>query len=251
MEKLVFSQNGKAMTSSWLVAKKFEKNHNHVMRDIRNLIEGVSKIGYTPVEFIQSTYRNPQNGVEYPLYIMDEDAFSLLVMGFTGEMALKFKLDYIAQFRAMREYLKKQMQSESKAIVIRQLTPEQEEKIKFADACIESDVRWSFGKLARRIITNNGANLTRKQLIYWLKDNGYLCDSDDVKECPTQWAIDMGYMMICHPATQERKDRDAKKRQSKGKPTPLGAQHLINLLTRSLPYGRGRVTKNKEIPQMI
>lgn len=126
-------------------------------------------------------------------------------------------------------------------------TKEDAEMIGFAKACIDTDIRWSFRRVANRIITNDGAHLSRKQLIFWLRDNGYLCDSDDVKECPTQWAIDMGYMMIQHPSVLERKDRAMKKRMSKGYPTPLGAMHLINLLTRSLPKGRGRVAEQKQL----
>lgn len=50
------------------------------MRDIKNLLEGVSKIGHTPM-FHETTYVNEQNGQPYPMYLMNRDGFSLLVMG--------------------------------------------------------------------------------------------------------------------------------------------------------------------------
>lgn len=56
-------------------------------RGIRNLIGGISKIGDTPM-FMETTYIHPQNGQEYPMFVMNRDGFTLLAMGFTGEKAL-------------------------------------------------------------------------------------------------------------------------------------------------------------------
>ena len=41
------------------------------------------------------------------MYEMDRDGFSLLAMGFTGEKALRWKLDYIKAFNAMEKELKR------------------------------------------------------------------------------------------------------------------------------------------------
>ena len=46
---LVYANGAVALTNSILVAKKFEKDHQHILRDIRALVEGVSKIGDTPM----------------------------------------------------------------------------------------------------------------------------------------------------------------------------------------------------------
>lgn len=56
--------------------------------------------------FILSEYK-ADNGHKYRMYEMDRDGFSLLVMGFNGEKALKWKLDYINAFNAMEEELKR------------------------------------------------------------------------------------------------------------------------------------------------
>ena len=45
---LVYANGAVALTNSILVAKKFEKDHQHILRDIRNLMEGVSRIGDAP-----------------------------------------------------------------------------------------------------------------------------------------------------------------------------------------------------------
>ncbi len=41
-----------------------------------------------------------------PMYIMNRDGFSLLVMGFTGKKALDFKLELIEAFNTMESALK-------------------------------------------------------------------------------------------------------------------------------------------------
>lgn len=235
MEKLVFRQEKEPMTSSWLVAKKFGKDHRHVMRDIRNLIEGMSKIEHTPCKFIESTYVHPQNGVTYPLYIMNQEAFSLLVMGFTGQTALQFKIDFINQFNTMRDYILKGSQQNSLAI-----TPEQEAKMRYADALIEADVPCSLKGVASKIMLTNGKKMTRPQLVSWLFDNGFMKKDPNILYCPTEWALDMGYIMIKVGSKQIRKDRVPKNRPDKGIITPLGAMYIINLLSHSLPVPKSK-----------
>lgn len=106
--ELVFKgENSQALTNSLLVAEKFGKTHDNVLKAIRNIIDGgVVKNNETPM-FVESTYFNQQNGQDYPLFVMNRDGFTLLAMGFTGKKALQFKLDYIAAFNAMENELRK------------------------------------------------------------------------------------------------------------------------------------------------
>lgn len=55
--------------------------------------------------FIKSSYTHPQNKQTYPLYLMNRDGFSLLVMGFTGKTALEWKLQYIRAFNQMEKVI--------------------------------------------------------------------------------------------------------------------------------------------------
>lgn len=106
MNELVFKgANDQALTNSLLVAEKFRKEHQHILRDIRNLIGGMSNFGETSY-FVETSYIHEQNGREYPMYVMNRDGFTLLAMGFTGEKALKFKLDYINAFNKMEQTIK-------------------------------------------------------------------------------------------------------------------------------------------------
>lgn len=51
---------------------------------------------------------------------MTRDGFTLLVMDFSGEKAMKFKLAYIKQFNAMEELLKGKLIEREKGIAVRQ-----------------------------------------------------------------------------------------------------------------------------------
>ncbi|NLO01458.1 MAG: Rha family transcriptional regulator, partial [Bacteroidales bacterium] len=101
MKELVFkSEKGNPVTTSLLVAEKFGKRHAVVLETIGNLVTENSAAKF----FYKSEYDN--RGKQYPMYIMNRDGFSLLVMGFTGAEALKFKIEYINAFNRMEKQLK-------------------------------------------------------------------------------------------------------------------------------------------------
>ena len=110
MNELVFLKNSQALTTSLKVAEVFEKRHDHVVRDIRALIsqiKEVPKIGEYKRDamFCEKSYKAEGSLRSYPYYEMNFNGFTLLTMGFTGEKALKFKLDYIDAFDAMKNKL--------------------------------------------------------------------------------------------------------------------------------------------------
>lgn len=102
---MVIIENNQAVTTSIQVAVTFGKRHDHVLRDIEAILEGLPKIGDTPM-FHESTYEHPQNKQQYRMFYMNRDGFTLLAMGFTGKKAMQFKLKYIEQFNQMEEQLK-------------------------------------------------------------------------------------------------------------------------------------------------
>jgi Rha family phage regulatory protein len=104
------------VVSSLDVAEVFEKEHNHIMRDIREL--GCSD-DFRRSNFGQSSYINSQNKAQ-PMYQMTKDGFTLLVMGYTGEKAMKFKEAYIRQFNAMEKLLTGKLIEREKGIAVRQ-----------------------------------------------------------------------------------------------------------------------------------
>ena len=106
MNEIVYrGESNQPLTNSKLVAEVFGKEHRNVVRDIKNLIEGgVLKNEQTPM-FEETTYINEQNKQSYPMFIMNQDGFTLLAMGFNGKKAMEFKLKYIEAFNAMKKQI--------------------------------------------------------------------------------------------------------------------------------------------------
>lgn len=94
--------NEQLVTSSRKVAEKFEKEHKNVIQSIREIL--AAEISATKF-FYETTYTN--RGKEYPEFLMNRDGFSLLVMGFQGAKAMKWKLEYIEAFNGMEDMLKR------------------------------------------------------------------------------------------------------------------------------------------------
>ena len=100
------NKDGVAVVSSRVVAYDFDKRHDHVLRDINNIIESNTTQNWGLL-FIESQYK-ASNGKMNKEYLLTRDGFSLLVMGFTGKEALQWKLQYIEAFNKMEEQIKQQ-----------------------------------------------------------------------------------------------------------------------------------------------
>lgn len=217
MKELVFKgESNQVLTNSLLVAEKFGKDHKNVVRDIRSIIGGMLKIEHTQL-FVESMYVHPQNGQEYPMFIMNRDGFTLLAMGFTGEKALKFKLEYINAFNKMEETIKnggfnvpksfrealllaaeqqevienQQKQIEEKNAKIEADKP----KVLFSEAVEASKKSILIRELAK-IITQNGYQIGEKQLYERLRKAGYLCSVGESRNQPSQAYMNMGLFEI-------------------------------------------------------
>lgn len=91
------------------VAKFFHKEHFNVVRDIENLLKSLPISRAFNFEgstiSIPSNLNNTSNRV-IKAYRMTRDGFTLLVMGWTGEKALQFKLAWLDAFNKMEEELR-------------------------------------------------------------------------------------------------------------------------------------------------
>lgn len=186
MNDIILSmQNGEPVVSSRQIAESFEKRHDHVMRDIEDIMRGLPKNGDTPM-FYKTEYVHEQNGQSYPMYLMNRDGFTLLAMGFTGKAALEWKLKYIAAFNEMEKKLTEQPQltrSQLLATALIAAHEELEEKDKriaeltpkgvFADAVSASSQSILVGEMAK-LLSQNGIQMGQNRLFSWLRENGYL-----------------------------------------------------------------------------
>lgn len=114
MNELVHLEHDEAVCSSLEVAEKFGKRHDKLIAEIRRMYSDLIGRRYPQNGgakfFFEATYEN--RGKQYPMYLMNRDGFSLLVMGFTGKKALDWKLKYINAFNQMENIIReKQSQS--------------------------------------------------------------------------------------------------------------------------------------------
>lgn len=135
MNEIVYrGESNQPLTNSKLVAEVFGKEHRNVVRDIKNLIEGgVLKNEQTPM-FEETTYINEQNKQSYPMFIMNQDGFTLLAMGFNGKKAMEFKLKYIEAFNAMKRQIEQTKPSVPQTYLeaLKSLVKSEEEKQQLA-----------------------------------------------------------------------------------------------------------------------
>lgn len=209
MNDIILSmQNGEPVVSSRQIAESFEKRHDHVMRDIEDIMRGLPKNGDTPM-FYKTEYTHEQNGQTYPMYLMNRDGFTLLAMGFNGKAALEWKLKYIAAFNEMEKKLAEKPQltrSQLLATALIAAHEELEEKDKqietmkpkalFADAVSASSQSILVGEMAK-LLSQNGIQMGQNRLFQWMRENGYLIKRKGAGwNMPTQKSIDMGLFEI-------------------------------------------------------
>lgn len=116
VEIMKFDHEERVVVTSLDVAETFEKEHKHVLRDIREL--GCSE-DFRRSNFGPSSYINAQ-GKKQPMIYMTRDGFTLLVMGYIGETAMWFKEAYIKQFNEMEKTLRGKLIEREKGIAVRQ-----------------------------------------------------------------------------------------------------------------------------------
>jgi len=102
----LYQKHNTAFCSSLQVAHEFGKNHQHVMRDIRNLdcseVFRVSNFGLT-----SQNVDMPNGGArKESMYLMTRDGFMFLVMGYRGKKAADIKEAIIKRFNDMEAFIR-------------------------------------------------------------------------------------------------------------------------------------------------
>ncbi|MEJ9260528.1 ORF6C domain-containing protein [Bacillus thuringiensis] len=103
---LVFEVNGKVVTDSLVIAKIFKKDHFDVLKEVRKQIVYVDE-EFGGENFHESTYVNSKNR-RIPKYDLTEEAFTLLVMGYTTREAVGMKIKFMKEFKRMKQYIQNQ-----------------------------------------------------------------------------------------------------------------------------------------------
>ena len=245
MNDIILSvQNGEPVVSSRQIAENFEKRHDHVMRDIEDIMKGLPKNGDTHM-FFKTEYTHEQNGQTYSMYLMNRDGFTLLAMGFTGKAALEWKLKYIAAFNEMEKELTEQPQltrSQLLATALIAAHEELEEKDKqiaeltpkgvFADAVSASSQSILVGEMAK-LLSQNGIQMGQNRLFAWMRENG--CLIKDRKRTdynmPTQKSMELHLFEIKETSIAHSDGHTSINKTPKV--TGIGQVYFVNLFLRA------------------
>lgn len=97
--------NSRVFTTSLNVANVFEKRHDNIIAQIRALPN--DEFRYLNFKETERTAKFGAVVRSEPYYKISRDGFSLLVMGFTGQKAYRWKIEFIAAFNKMESLIKR------------------------------------------------------------------------------------------------------------------------------------------------
>jgi len=200
-EIVIKSTKGNAVTTSLLVAEKFGKPHADVLKSIRAIVEQLPENECKGnFALTSNNVTMPNGGTRFePFYVMTRDGFTLLVMGFTGSAALKFKLEFIAAFNEMErqlsapqlpttylDALKALVESVEKTQIAENKVLELAPKAEFFDKVIDADNLLSWNEAAKAL------SIGRNRMLAILRRDGVI----NHKNAPYQSFISICYFAV-------------------------------------------------------
>jgi len=194
VEIVKMNREERATCTSLDVAETFGKRHDNVLKDIREL--GCSE-EFNLLNFEEITYEDGRCRKQ-PMVRMTRDGFTLLVMGYTGEIAMKFKEAYIRQFNAMEAALTGKRIEREKGIAVRQsLTKALQQSTE--DARMHGHAYSTYTNCIYKVLFGKNANQLREQYGIGRKDSLRDCFSPEElravqsMECLVSGLVDCGW----------------------------------------------------------
>lgn len=200
MELVHKTQKGTPVTTSLKVAEVFEKDHKNVIASIKSIMRSAENSAH----FYHSTTYKDSSNRNHEMFLMNEEGFSLLAMGFTGEKALQWKIKYIQAFKKMRETITDYMAMIPKTYAdaleaFAKSVRENEEKdrklalqapkVDFADRVIDNDLMTDIGQAAKLLQLSFGRNTLFEEL----RKSGIFFKN---RNEPKQEYVDRGYFVL-------------------------------------------------------
>lgn len=120
---LVMIKNNQVVVSSRQVAERFHKLHKSIIRSVKEILAAQN----CATKFFKETYYI-NRGKKYIEYLMNRDGFVLLVMGFTGKVAMDLKIAYINAFNEMEAILRERQKPKQIPLI-------EQSEIKYVKPC--------------------------------------------------------------------------------------------------------------------
>ena len=201
------------------VAVAIEKEHKHLMRDIRTYCEYLtqSKIGLNDF-FIESNYTD-SIGRTLPRYLITRKGCEMIANKMTGQKGVAFTALYIHAFHEMEQQLteirdsymisdpieraKRWIEEEQNRVALKAANDtlsakieEDKPKVLFADSVTASQTSILVGELAK-LIKQNGVEIGQQRMFTWLRNNGFLIKRKGSDyNMPTQYSMELGLFEI-------------------------------------------------------
>jgi len=280
--------NGVPVTTSMIISEYFGKTHKDVMEAVKNILVSAEKSAETENQeiityFELSNYETPlNNGTgavrKNPMYIMNEEGFTLLAMGFTGEKARLFKIRYIKAFKAMRNVIQNQMDGTAQLMQAQQmitqnllLLSQQMETMTRTNSLIldrlerlesrpQDKPKGQRGKQLIKVRPSSPGYITVKDAVHELKARGvqvlqqslykylramnYTSSDECCYNRPTQEWLQGGWMSFCSSGTRQVGDNPNIRRRYF---TPLLGMAFIDKLETDLRKLYGKKTKEAQL----
>lgn len=234
-----FGESHKVETmSSVEIAELTGKRHDHVIRDIRNLLAQ----GVAAPNFGEGEYKDKNKQLR-PCYYLTKKGCLILASGYnallrekiidrwesleTGKAVPAFRLPQ-TYAEALRELAGKVEENERLVLENKQqaeVIAVQKPNVVFAEAIVGSQSSCLIGELAK-IITQNGYKIGQNRLFEWLRKNHYLGTKGEYYNIPNQEYIERGFFEI---KKTSHSVNGVMKTTSTPKVTGKGLRYFLNL----------------------
>jgi len=191
--------NDTARVDNLFVAQFFEKEHKNVLADIRKILspnsglsEDFGRLNFQPT-FYTDVWNRKQTA-----YAMTRAGFTMLVMGYTGQKAMRFKELYIRRFNEMKQFIKTLVTARKEFPLLTEnikLLHENPKPYHFSNEC----------DMINRIVTGMSAKQFRQAhgLEKGTSIRPYLTD-EQVRMMETLQKVDIG-LLVAVPDYEQRK----------------------------------------------
>lgn len=106
-QSAILNVNGRLLVDSRDVSLRFDRAHKSVLASIDLLLSRRPDLGPNFLPKVVDAETGGGGTRETRAFDIDRDGFALLVMGFTGERALTWKIAYIQAFNAMEAHIRR------------------------------------------------------------------------------------------------------------------------------------------------
>lgn len=127
----VINDNGKLLVDSREVASMIDKEHKHLLRDIRGYLEVLGKSNFGLADFFIESYYSDSQGKPRPHFFLTKRGCDMVANKLTGKKGVLFTATYVSKFEEMKAEIESKPQSQAEMLLMyAQQFVKQEQEIK-------------------------------------------------------------------------------------------------------------------------